>query len=377
MKIASKATVANVEFLIRKDQRIAATADQWDRDTGILNTPGGVVELLTGELRQGSPSDHCTKATAVAPGGDCPLWHKFLDRVTAGDKDLQAYLQKIVGYALTGSTREHALFFLYGTGANGKGVFLNTITAILGDYARVAPVDTFTVSTSERHPTDLAMLRGARLVAAQETEEGRFWAEAKIKALTGGDPISARFMRQDFFTFTPQFKLLVAGNHKPRLKNIDEAIRRRLHLIPFAVTIPPEERDDELPEKLRAEWGGILQWAIDGCLLWQADGLTPPAVVQDATREYFGDQDALANWIEEDCELGPEFWAALDHLFQSYKDFVRRSGEMPKTKYRLGQQLESAGFKRIRVPGPERQRGFAGIAIKVKAMARTVWDIFA
>src|SRR5205823_6120201 len=159
--------------------------------------------------------------------------------------------------ALTGVTREHALFFVYGTGANGKSVFLSALRAIYGDYATSAPMATFLATRGERHPTDVAGLRGARLVAAQEVERGRHWAEAKIKALTGGDRVSARFMRQDFFEFAPQFKLVLAGNHKAVLRTVDEAIRRRINLIPITVTIPPAERDKDLSEKLKAEWPGI------------------------------------------------------------------------------------------------------------------------
>src|SRR5262249_14374388 len=158
---------------------------------------------------------------------------------------------RVAGYSLTGSTTEHALFFFYGTGSNGKGVFLNTLHGIWQDFAAVAPIEAFCEARLERHPTDLAMLRGARLVITQETGEGRYWDEAKIKALSGGDPISARFMRQDFFTYTPQFKLVVAGNHKPSLRNVDEAIRRRIHLVPFVVTIRPGKRDPQLAEKLK------------------------------------------------------------------------------------------------------------------------------
>ena len=223
----------------------------------------------------------------------CPRWRRFLDEVTAGDVELQAFLARVAGYGLTGSTREHALFFLYGTGANGKGTFLNTLTGILGDYAQIAGMDTFTESQTDRHPAELAVLRGARVVAAQETDEGRRWAESRIKALTGGDPITARFMRQDFFTYTPQFKLMIAGNHKPGLRNIDEAIRRRFHLLPFTVRIPPEQRDLQLFEALRQEWPAILGWAVRGCLEWQAEGLNPPAAVIEATAEYFDDEDVL------------------------------------------------------------------------------------
>jgi P4 family phage/plasmid primase-like protien len=174
--------------------------------------------------------------------------------------------------------------FLWGMGGNGKSTFLEAITQCVGDYHRAAPIETFTASHTDRHPTDLAGLRGARLVTAIETDEGRHWAESKIKTLTGGDKISARFMRQDFFEYIPQFKLLIAGNHKPGLRSVDEAIRRRFNLIPFAVTIPKQDR--QFGEKLKAEWPGILAWMIQGCLDWQQRGLNPPDAVTAATDAY-------------------------------------------------------------------------------------------
>lgn len=280
-KIASAKTVAAIEKLARADRRHAATVDLWDAELWLLNTPGGVVDLRSGSLLPHDPRRYMTKITAVAPGGDRPRWRKFLDEITGGNAELQSFLQRIAGYVLTGSIREHALFFFYGTGGNGKSVFLNTLTAILADYAAVAPMETFIVTQSERHPTDLAGLQGARLVTAQETERGRRWAESKIKALTGGDPIRARFMRQDFFTYLPSFKLVIAGNHRPSLSGVDAAIRRRFHLVPFTVTIANPDKD--LIDKLRAEWPAILVWMIEGCLAWQREGLNPPAAVRDAT----------------------------------------------------------------------------------------------
>ena len=259
-KVASAQVIGAVLKIAQADRSIARTADIWDADPWLLNTPAGMVDLRTGTLSPHDRGARCTKITAVGPASDrdadCPLWTRFLREITGGDAELQAYLQRAVGYCLTGSVREHALFFAHGPGGNGKGVFLNTVAAILGDYATVASMDSFTATHTDRHPTDMAMLRGARLVTAQETEEGRRWAEARIKALTGGDPITARFMRQDFFTYQPQFKLFVAGNHKPSLRNIDDAIRRRLHLIPF--TFKPARPDRDLPEKLKPEWPAIL-----------------------------------------------------------------------------------------------------------------------
>ncbi|HUS53275.1 MAG TPA: phage/plasmid primase, P4 family, partial [Thermohalobaculum sp.] len=303
--LASAKSVAAVEKLAKSDRRLAATIDQWDADPWVLNTPDGVVDLKTGTIRPHKPDDYATMITATAPGGDCPRWRKFLDEITGGDADLAAFLQRLAGYSLTGSTREHSLAFLYGTGANGKSVFLGTLAGMLGAYAKTAPIETFTATMTDRHPTDLAMLRGARLVSAQETEEDRRWAESRIKSLTGGDVIAARFMRQDFFEFTPQFKLVIAGNHKPGLRSIDEAIRRRFHLVPFTVTIPPEKRDPDLAEHLKAEWPAILAWAIEGCLAWQRDGLAPPESVLAATAHYLEGQDAIAAWIDDCCKRDP------------------------------------------------------------------------
>ena len=264
--LASAKTVAAVERLARADRRLAATVDQWDADPWALNTPCGMLDLRTGKLRPHRPDDYVTKLTGVVPDPSfqSPMWLKFLNRVMGGDEELVAFLRRLTGYALTGLTWEHALFFLYGTGANGKTTFLNALISCAGDYHRTAPIETFTAAMGERHPTDLAGLRGARLVTAVETEEGRRWAESKIKVLTGGDRIAARFMRQDFFEFAPQFKLLIAGNHKPGLRSVDEAMRRRFNLIPFTITIPPRSETSYCPKSsrpnFRASW---LGWCKD------------------------------------------------------------------------------------------------------------------
>jgi putative DNA primase/helicase len=358
-KIASAKTVAAIERLARCDRRHAATVDIWDADPWLLNTPGGIVDLRSGTLLPHDPERYMTKITAVAPSGYCPGWRQFLDEITDGNSDLQAFLQRFAGYSLTGSTREHALFFFYGTGGNGKGVFLNTLSAIFADYAAVAPMETFIATQGERHPTDLAGLRGARLVTAQETEDGRRWAESKIKALTGGDPISARFMRQDFFTFLPQFKLGIAGNHKPGLRGVDEAIRRRFHLVPFTVTIA--KPDKNLPDKLRKEWPGILQWAIAGCLTWQSEGLNPPKVVRDATDDYLGDEDALARWIDDCCVNGADKWCASSALWNSWKPWAEAHNERVGSQKSLGSALDAHGYAR----GKEKDvRGYQGIGLK-------------
>ncbi len=360
-RINSASTIAAVERLARSDRHHAAAVGQWDSDPWRLNTTGGAIDLRSGELHPSDRLDYCTKSTSVAPGGECPIWLRFLHTVTGGVMELQEYLQRVCGYVLTGSAREHALFFLYGLGANGKSVFVTTISGVLGDYSKVAPVESFTASQSESHPTDLAALQGARLVTAIETEDGRRWAESKLKALTGGDRIAARFMRQDFFEYQPQFKLLIAGNHKPGLRTVDEAMRRRFHLVPFGVTIPADERDKQLPEKLRAEWPGILQWMIDGCLAWQREGLNPPRIVVDATDSYMTSEDSLGTWIADRCDCSRALWTSTKALFESWKTWADAAGEYVGTQKRFSQNLEAKGY----VPGRANQtRGFQGIGLR-------------
>lgn len=241
----------------------------------------------------------------------------------------------------------------------------------MGDYHTTAPIETFTASHGERHPTDLAGLMGARLVTASETEEGRRWAESKIKTMTGGDRVKARFMRQDFFEFVPQFKLVIAGNHKPGLRSVDEAIRRRLHLVPFTVTIPPAERDPELTEKLKAEWPAILQWMIDGCLDWQRDGLVPPEAVKAATTEYLNAEDTLAAWIADCCERKPSAFEATVDLYASYTGWCERTGEFAGARKHFREKLMLQGFveKNTNIA-----RGFAGLRLRTFAAPANNWE---
>lgn len=361
--IYSARTVAAIERLAKADRRFAATVDQWDADPWLLNTPGGVIDLHTGELGESRPEDYLTKVTAVTPKKIAtPLWDAHLRRVMNGDEDLIKYLQRRYGYCLTGITREHALFFDYGTGRNGKGVTNNTVGKILGDYHRTAPIDTFTASNFDRHPTELAGLRGARLVTAAETKEGGRWDEERIKTLTGGDEISARFMRQDFFEFTPQFKLLISGNHKPKLRTVDEAIQARFQLTPFTVTIPKSERDLGLPDKLKAEWPGILWWMVEGCLEWQQLGLAPPAAVRQATDAYMKSQDAIGTWLEEECVLDPDAWEEFARLYVSHRDWCEANGErFTPSSREFGEKLEDRGF----MPVKRRAAGRRGLRLKL------------
>ena len=361
-------TVAAVELLARSDRRLAATTDQWDADPWLFNTPAGTVELITGKLREHRPQDYITKIAGCGPGLEgCPMFFKFMNKIFDGDQDLIDYLQRFFGYILTGLTSEHAMLFFHGAGANGKSVLVSTIAGILGEYHRVAPIDTFTATGFSRHSTDLAGLMGAQLVTAHETEEGAKWAEAKLKTLTGGDKITAQFMRQDYFDYVPAFKLAITGNHKPGLQSVDEAMRRRLNLIPFNVTIPKADRDPSLAEKLKAEWPGILQWMIDGCLLWQREGrLNPPQAVIAATDEYLENEDAMARWITDRCELKTSFEDTAEELFKSWKAWAELMCEPAGSAKAFGNKLQArAGIKRKAI-GHSNVRGYSGIQV-VKA----------
>lgn len=344
--LRSSATVASVLRLTQSDARIAAVPEQFDSHPWLFNCPGGTVELQSGSLREHRSTDYITKTAETTPKIiDCPLWNSFLEKITGGDVELQRYLQRVAGYALTGATREHALFFLYGTGANGKSTFTNTLLRIWGNYGQMAAMETFTENQNERHPTELAALRGARLVVASEIERGKYWAESRIKTLTGGDTIRARFMHADEFEYIPQFKLMIQGNHKPGLRSLDPAARRRLQLVPFTVTIPEGERDMDLPEKLKAEWSGILQWAINGCIAWQREGLNPPEAVLKATEEYFQTEDALLSWMDERCIVSPQARSTkTSALYTDFKMWAERTGERCGSQREFSQKLQEHGF---------------------------------
>jgi putative DNA primase/helicase len=360
--IASANKAQAVKTLVQSDRAIAVHPESLDFDQWILNTPGGIVDLKTGKMNPPDPDQLCTKSTAITPDftGKAPLWLAFLEEATGGDTELQRYLQRLGGYALTGSTREQQYTFIHGTGGNGKGVFLNSLTGILGDYARTAPMDTFIASQNEKHATDLAMLQGARLVAASETQAGKAWDEAKLSSITGGDRITARFMRQDFFTYEPNFKLIFTGNHKPIIRNLNPAMRRRTHLVPFTVT--PRVVDNELSAKLKAEWPAILGWLVAGCLEWQKTGLMPPPVVLDATDDYFLESDPVSQWIDECCVVGGTELVPLLALWDSWMEWANRRQEYKGKIQKLSQVLETRKFVKHK-DSKTRRVLFAGIAV--------------
>lgn len=360
---AGKAAFAGgVERLARADRAHAVTQAVWDSDPWLLGCPGTTVDLRTGGGRKPDAADRITKRTSVAPSltANCPRWLEFLEQATGEDEELIRFLRAWCGYCLTGDTREHVLLFIFGPGQNGKSVFLNVVQALLGDYAVTASMDAFTAARADRHPTELAMLRGARFVTASETEEGRAWAESRIKQLTGGDRISARFMRQDFFEFKPQFKLTIVGNHKPTLVNVDDAARRRFRLAPF--TRKPPRPDRELEAKLLAEGPGILRWMIQGCQDWNTNGLPMSRSVADATADYFEEQDVFGAWLAECCRVESEnehLRTAANELFQSWRKFSQKAGEEPGTQKRFGESLRRRGFKKVRTMHARMWQGVA------------------
>jgi putative DNA primase/helicase len=363
--VSSAKTVAAIERLAKADRRQAATLDQWDADDWAMNTDIATIDLRAGTERSPNPADYITKktaCTAAPPGTPHPLWSAFLERI-APDPELRAFLKRWCGYSLTGLTTEHKFCFAYGTGANGKSTFINTVREILGDYATVADVGTFIASKTERHPTDIAKLHGYRMAVGQETEKGRRWDEAKIKSMTGGDKMTARFMRQDFFDFVPKFKLWITGNHKPILGNVDEAMRRRMLLIPFLVQIPPQERDPNLFEKLKAEWPAILRWMTHGCLEWQQISLAPPPIVTEATDAYFDDQDLIKQWLDECTQPAPPYaFIATSKLFASWKNWCDARGLSPGNAQNLSDALYDRGLDKTRTG---RAKGFKGIMLKI------------
>jgi P4 family phage/plasmid primase-like protien len=348
-EVRKVAFAAGVEKFAQSDERLAVTVDYWDQDPFLLGTPGGTVDLRTGKLRPSDPADGITKRTAVTPAetAHCPLWLDFLEQTFGGDAGTIRFVQQFTGYSLTGDVREHALAFGSGSGGNGKSVLVNTASGIMGDYATTASMDAFTASKNDRHPTELASLRGARLVTASETEEGRAWAEAKIKQLTGGDKIAARYMRQDFFEFRPQFKLFIVGNHQPELRAVDDAMKRRVNILPF--NRKPANPDRRLEEKLRAEWPAILRWMLLDCLDWQANGLLRPASVMAATSSYFEEQDVLGRWLEEECDRDTEgkhtWFTGSSVLFESWTAYAKAAGEHPGNTKTFASAMRRQGLQ--------------------------------
>lgn len=336
--------------LARSEPGIPILPHEIDADPYLLGCLNGTLDLRTGTLRPHRREDFITKLVPVEynPNAKCPLWHAFLWRIMDGNENLIRWLQKAVGYCLTADVSEHVLFILHGVGANGKSVFLRTLLNLLGPYGKPTDPDLLLARYGEAHPTGIADLMGARLAVTIETDEGRRMNETLVKWLTGGDKLKARFMRQDFFEFEPTFKLWIATNHKPMIRGTDDGIWRRLRLIPFAVTIPEHERDPKLIEKLKAELPGILRWAVEGCILWQQEGLGMPDEVRAATQAYRQEMDVLAQFLAECCVLEPNAKVFAKHLYPAYVKWCEENGERPLTQTAFGTRMAERGFEKVR-----------------------------
>jgi putative DNA primase/helicase len=332
-----------------------AFPDDFDADDWLLNLENGVLNLRTFEFMPHNPNLKLTKLAPVTydPNADCPKWKAFLQRIFNDNERLIRFVQRAVGYSLTGSTREQCLFFLYGTGANGKSTFLEVIRALLGDYAMSAEFTTFVTDRKSSVRNDIARLHSARLVTAIEVGEGKRFAEELIKTLTGGDTVAARFLYREFFEFKPRFKVWLAANYKPEIRGTDYAIWRRIRLIPFTVTIPPDEQIPDLAEQLKEELSGILNWALEGLRDWLTNGLQPPPEVTEATEAYRAEMDIAGLFIQDACVLDPKAVTPSKTLYDAFREWCAENGHELLTPKQFGRRLSAKGFTcgRARVEG--------------------------
>lgn len=327
--------------------------EEFDKHDYLFNVQNGVVNLKTGELLPHDRKLHLTKIANVEfdKDAECPNWLNFLDSIFMGDKELQEYMQRLIGYSLTGDISEQIMMFLVGGGSNGKSTFINTIKDLLGDYGKQAKSDTFIKKKETGANNDISRLVGARFVSAIESEEGERLSESFVKQITGGEPVLARFLRQEFFEFIPNFKVFFTTNHKPIIGGLDEGIWRRVKLIPFNLNLPSHLRDKKLPEKLSMEMSGILNWAIEGCMKWQKDGLKEPKVVAAATGNYKEDMDILGPYLGECCyidKLDSNLKIEAKDLYKDYLDYCYKSGETSVKNRAFYRMLETKGFERKR-----------------------------
>ena len=354
------AFVSAVERAARADPKLAVSHEVWNQDIWLLGTPDGVVDLRDGMLRPSAPDLYINRHTNIAPapvGTVAPLWSDFLDAATNHDKDLQAFLQRPAGYLLTGDVTEEVLTFLHGEGGNGKGVFMRTLHGILGEYAVAVPIEVFTAGSRVNPEYYRAQIAGARMVTASETEAQATWAELQIKELTGNDsPISARHPHGQPFTYFPQFKIALVGNHAPKLKGRSAAMERRLRVVPFAHS--PKRPDQALKEKLKSEYPAILRWMLEGCAIWQRQRLGTASEVAAATSAYFDQQDAFRRWIEERCILEPSLSVTPGVLLTDFNTWAKASGEETVTANDFAQLIDrTPGLKRHKTNGARLVRG--------------------
>lgn len=365
IKSEAAGRIAAALTLAESEPEIAIRATDLDSNPWLFNVTNGTVDLRTGKLATHRRDDLITKLAAVTfdPDADAPTWRAFLERVVPSPA-VREFLQRWVGYCLTGSVREQALVFLYGHGANGKSTFINSLLQLVGDYAKQGAPELLMAKVGMMSAGDAsaeADLFGARLVMTTEVQAGRAFDEGVIKRLTGGDRIKCKLMRQDWWEFNPTHKFMIAGNHKPNVKGTDHAIWRRLLLVPFTVTIAPGEKDPDLPAKLAAELSGILNWALEGCRAWQESGLAIPDEVRAATREYREGEDLMGSFIADCCALAPKFRTASSDLYRAFTSWCEDQGERAGSQRAMAQALTERGFE----PGRNMHgRFWCGIALK-------------
>jgi P4 family phage/plasmid primase-like protien len=352
LKSESAASLANMVQLAKTEEGVPIRVDDLDSDPWLLTVANGTLDFRTGELREHRREDFITKSSPVTydPDATCPHWMTFLRRIMGDDESLVAYVQRAIGYSLTGDTSERAMFVLHGGGGNGKSTLLSVISEIAGDFAVRTPTETLMIKHNDGVPNDVARLRGARFAFASEAEEDKRLAEARIKDLTGGDRLTARFMREEWFDFEPTFKIWLATNHRPVVRGTDQAIWDRLRLIPFNVVIPENERRPKhaMLAELRAEYPGILAWAVCGCLDWQRGGLGTPQAVTEATRQYRDDMDSLGIWIAEECIESPIVNEQSAPLYDAFKRWCENGGERAITHRAFGMRLVERGYGKQR-----------------------------
>jgi len=356
--------------LAESEEGVPVSPAEMDSDTWLLNCTNGTINLRTGKLKDHDKSDLITKTILVEykPEADCPIWIDFLEKIMNWNYDLIPFLQRAIGYSLTGNTSEQCLFLLYGIGSNGKSTFLNSISALLGDYSQSASFDSFLIKKHNTNSNDLARMRGSRFISAVEAEGEKRLAEVLIKQLTGGDTITARFLFGEFFEFQPQFKLWLAANHKPTIKGTDHAIWRRIKLIPFNVTITEEEIDRDLEEKLMKELPGILAWIVQGCVEWQNGGLQTPDDVKGATNDYRNEMDEIGIFLTECCILNNTVKVNPTVLYDAYKKWCEDTGETMLSQRAFGTRLTERGLKASQSGG---KRFRCGVGLLEKRTACT------
>lgn len=361
----SESRIKAMVSLAQNETKIPVRLTDLDCDSMLLNVQNGTVDLRTIQLRQHRRGDLLTKLAPVIydAKAECPLWRHFLGDITAYNVELMAYLQRAVGYTLTGEADEHALFLLYGSGANGKTTFLEVLRHILGDYAQAADFSTFIASQRLSGPrNDLAKLHGARLVTATESEDGMRLAESVVKQITGGDTVTARFLYSEHFEFKPQFKVWLGTNHKPDIRGTDEGIWRRIRLVPFTVCIPNKKRDRKLSEKLKAESAGILNWALEGLVQYYEHRLEEPNCVIKASAEYRDDQDILRQFVASCCVTIADAKVPARELYTAYRTWACEAGEPTVNERQFSKALAEHGFNKVRHASGTIWRGIGLVA---------------